>query len=173
MGSLAASTKRLILRVPANEDEQNYRALLLEPQVNRWLRPAPLPALSDPDPGLWLARDIDHWRRYGFGAWVLCDRDSGQFVGRCGCSHTTLGHEEAVELAWALLPSHWGAGLASEAASAALSHARELGLEEVVSFTIPANVASRRVMEKTGLQFDCEIERAGIVHLLYRLKLTQ
>lgn len=173
MGSLASRTKRLILHVPADEDEENYRALLLEPRVNRWLRPAPLAALRDPDPGLWLARDITHWRHYGFGAWVLRDRNSGQFIGRCGISHTTLSQQEVVELAWALLPSRWGEGLASEAACAALSRSRELGIGEVVSFTIPANVASRRVMEKTGLQFDREIERAGLIHLLYRLKLTQ
>lgn len=162
-----------MLRIPKNEDEQNYRALLLDPQVNRWLRPAPLPALCDPDPGLWLARDIAHWRHHGFGVWALYDRHSQQFIGRCGIAQTTLGEQGVVELAWALVPSHWGAGLASEAARAALSRAKELGIDEVVSFTIPTNLASRRVMEKTGLQFDGEIKRAGIAHVLYRLKLTQ
>ena len=34
--------------------------------------------------------------------------------------------------------------------------------------TLPANIASRRVMEKIGLQFDCQIQRAGIPHVLYR-----
>lgn len=173
MDSPVGHTERLLLRVPANEDEQNYRSLLLDPQVNRWLRPAPLPVLCDPDPGLWLARDIAHWRHYGFGVWALYDRDSQQFVGRCGIAHTTLHEQQVVELAWALIPPRWGAGLASEAARAALSRARKLGIDEVVSFTIPTNLASRRVMEKIGLRYESEIERAAIVHLMYRLKLTQ
>lgn len=173
MASSAGHTQRLVLRVPSNGDEQNYRLLLLDPQVNRWLRPAPLPALCDPDPRLWLARDIAHWRHFGFGVWALYDRNSQRFIGRCGIAQTTLQGQEVVELAWALVPSRWGAGLASEAAQAALSRARELGIDEVVSFTIPTNLASRRVMEKTGLQLDGKIKRAGIIHLLYRLKLAQ
>ncbi|HEY1458022.1 MAG TPA: GNAT family N-acetyltransferase, partial [Solirubrobacteraceae bacterium] len=164
--------RRLILRAPADSDEQNYRALLLAPEVSRWLRPAPLPALADPDPALWLARDIAHWHRHGFGTWTLSDRQSAAFIGRAGLAYTTLEKKTVIEVAWALMPSRWGSGLASEAAGEALRWAAELGLSEVVSFTTPTNIASRRVMEKAGLQFCGEIQRAGIAHVLFRLTRT-
>ena len=50
---------------------------------------------------------------------------------------------------------HWGRGLATEGARAILGYGFEvLGLKEVVSFTVPANVRSRRVMEKLGMGHD-------------------
>jgi RimJ/RimL family protein N-acetyltransferase len=52
----------------------------------------------------------------------------------------------------------------------------ELGLEEVVSFTVPGNVPSRRVMEKIGMtrdpagDFDHPSAGAGSErHVLYRI----
>ena len=161
-------TERLSLSAPVDEDHPHYRELLLAPQVSRWLRPAPLPAFSDPDPALWLARDIAHWRKHGFGPWVVRERHSKRFIGRAGLGYSTVHRDTVVEVAWAILPSLWGNGLASESASRALALAQELGLGEVVSFTLPANAASRRVMEKIGLEFDCQIQRAGIPHVLYR-----
>ena len=47
---------------------------------------------------------------------------------------------------------HWGKGYATEAALAAVDFAfGRLGLDELVSFTVPGNSASRRVMEKLGM----------------------
>ena len=79
---------------------------------------------------------------------------------------------------WCLAPAHWGAGFASEAASACLRHAFEtLGLPEVVSFTAASNLRSRAVMERIGMQRDrCgDFEHPRVPdgplrrHLLYRL----
>lgn len=125
----------------------------------------------DPDPALWLARDMAHWRDHGFGPWVLFDACSGEFVGRAGLGYMTLEDRQVVELAWALMPARWGEGLASEAALRALEFARELSLAEVVCFTIPSNRASLRVIEKTGLRFVGEITRMGLPHVLFKLKL--
>jgi RimJ/RimL family protein N-acetyltransferase len=56
---------------------------------------------------------------------------------------------------------------------------RKLGLTEIVSFTVPANVRSRRVMEKLGMtheaaeNFEHPVLAAGHPlrrHVLYRLK---
>ena len=45
----------------------------------------------------------------------------------------------------------------------------DLDLEEVVAFTLPDNIASRRVMEKAGFAYDRDIQRAGLPHVLYRI----
>ena len=51
-----------------------------------------------------------------------------------------------VEIGWRLAAEHWGAGLATEGARAVLQHAfTALLLDEIVSFTVPDNLASRRV----------------------------
>ena len=61
----------------------------------------------------------------------------------------------AVEIGWRLTPDVWNQGLATEGALAVLQLAfEELLLPEVVAFTVPANLPSRRVMEKLGMSHD-------------------
>ena len=161
------ASKRLIARAPTGEDEAHYRELLLCEQVGRWLRPPPLKPLIDPDPGLWLARDIAHWREHGFGPWVLIDAQLKDFVGRAGPSYTTLNNATVIELAWAITPPRWGEGLATEAGCLALEVTRELNLGDVFAYTLTTNTASRRVMEKVGLRELGQITRAGLAHVLF------
>jgi RimJ/RimL family protein N-acetyltransferase len=55
----------------------------------------------------------------------------------------------------ALSADHWGRGLATEGARALVPYAFEvIGLRALVSFTVPGNVRSRRVMEKLGMTHD-------------------
>lgn len=118
-----------------------------------------------------LARDRSHWQKYGFGPWFLVDRESGDFVGRAGLNWTVIEGVDEVELPWAVRERFQGQGLASEAATAAIEMARTVGIERVVSFTLLDNRASRRVMEKVGLQFSGNVSRAGLPHALYVLDL--
>lgn len=84
-----------------------------------------------------------------------------------------------VEIGWRLSSKHWGQGYATEAAKAVLHYAfTELDLNEIISFTVPANAKSRRVMEKIGLHRNAQndFEHPNLPensplkpHLLYRL----
>ena len=61
----------------------------------------------------------------------------------------------AVEVGWRLARDAWGHGYATEARSAALDFGFEtVGLDEIVSFTVPANVALAAVMERIGMTHD-------------------
>jgi len=61
----------------------------------------------------------------------------------------------AVEIGWRLAAGYWGQGLATEGARAVVRHAFETaGLTSLVSFTVPQNLRSRRVMEKLGMVHD-------------------
>ena len=76
------------------------------------------------------------------------------FVGVIGLS--TVSYEAhftpAVEVAWRLARAQWGRGYATEAARAALDYGFDtLGLVEIVAITVPANLRSRRVMERLGM----------------------
>lgn len=112
---------------------------------------------------------LDHWERHGFGIWVLRDPDGGRFAGRAGLRRLQVSGNDEVEVLYALMPEFWGKGLATEIAQALVRIAFErLGLAEVVSFTLPTNRASQRVMEKAGLRFERDIVHAGLPHVLYR-----
>jgi RimJ/RimL family protein N-acetyltransferase len=57
------------------------------------------------------------------------------------------------EVSWRLQRDQWGHGYATEAARACLHFAfATLRLPEVVSFTVPDNLRSRRVMERLGMR---------------------
>jgi RimJ/RimL family protein N-acetyltransferase len=117
----------------------------------------------------YLERNLRHWSEHGFGIWILRDPITGQVIGRAGLRHLTIGGMEEVELAYALFPEFWGRGLATDAARACVTIGRDwLGLHSVVGLVRPANVASRRVLQKASLASEREVVHGGQPHLLFR-----
>jgi ribosomal-protein-alanine N-acetyltransferase len=58
------------------------------------------------------------------------------------------------EIGYRLLPKYWGRGLATEGARAMVDYSlRNLRVDKVVGVASPENLASRRVLEKAGLEF--------------------
>ena len=122
-----------------------------------------------------------HFCRHGFGLWAVCKRGESTPLGWTGLAvpNFAAAFTPCVEIAWRLQPQHWGQGLATEAARAALAFAfAQLQLLEVVSFTVPANLRSRRVMDKLGMLRNPheDFEHPALpahhplrTHLLYRL----
>lgn len=117
-----------------------------------------------------IARQAAHWTAHGFGYWLWRDRATGAVVARGGLAHVIVGGRAEVEVGWAVDADRWGEGLASELGAAAVEHARDfLSLDELVSFTLPSNLVSRRVMEKLGFaREDPHVSHMGLDHVLYR-----
>lgn len=160
-------TARMVLERLRPEHLAAERRLFLDPRVGAtlWTRPAP-PSEAEIVDGL-AAKD-DHWDRHGFGIWLLRDRDTGVAVGRGGLQYTYTAGLHDVEAAWVIFPERWGQGLATELAFACLEVGfGQLGLRQIVAFTRPDNVASRRVMEKSGFEYERDIVHAGLPHVLY------
>jgi ribosomal-protein-alanine N-acetyltransferase len=118
-----------------------------------------------------LARELEHWTAHGFGRWALFDRETGQFVGRGGLRVVEIEGKAEVELGYAIVAERWGQGLATELSEAAVRIGfDELGLDEIVAFTLPNNLGSRRVMEKAGFLYEREFEWKSRPHVLYRIR---
>lgn len=125
-----------------------------------------------------------HFDRNGFGPWAVEVVGGPPFIGYVGLFAVSFEAHFApgVEIGWRLAADQWGHGYATEAASAALEYGFGcLGLDEIVSFTVPANVRSRAVMERIGmvrdqagdfdhpsLSADSPLKR----HMLYRKRRT-
>lgn len=94
-------------------------------------------------------------------------------MGGAALRRVVIEGREEVELGYRVAAAWWGHGIATETASALVGVARDrLGLEEIVAFTLPSNLASRRVMEKVGFTYERDIEWAALRHVLYRLRLA-
>jgi RimJ/RimL family protein N-acetyltransferase len=141
--------------------------LLQDPRVSEWLWPHGDP--TDKDMIDLTRQKGQHWERYGFGLWLLRDRQSQAVVGWGGLQWTYVAGLDEVEVAWVIAPERWREGLATEMAEAAIAAAfGPLALREIIAFTLPHNLASRRVMEKTGFVYEREIIHALLPHVLYR-----
>jgi RimJ/RimL family protein N-acetyltransferase len=98
-----------------------------------------------------------HFEEQGFGLWAVEIRGVTSFAGFIGLAipRFEAHFTPCVEIAWRLAAEHWGRGYATEGARAALTFGFDcLGLAEIVSFTVPANVRSRRVMERIAMVRD-------------------
>lgn len=147
------STERLSLRPWRESDRQPFQKINADPRVMEFF-PEPLTAEASDKLFDRIQARIDH---HGFGPFAVELIETGAFLGFIGVfipefdAHFT----PAVEIGWRFASEHWGKGLATEGARAALEFAfNTIGLEEVVSFTVPANLRSRRVMEKLGMTHD-------------------
>ena len=122
----------------------------------------------------YLTENLAHWDEHGFGLWIFRERATTAFVGRGGLRHVVLEGQSEVEVTYALAREAWGKGFATEIAIAAVDVAfRQLGLQDLVAFAIPENLASRRVMEKVGFRYEGGIVHQGERHVLYRLRTTR
>ena len=158
-------TDRMVLRRPIPDDLDELATMLGDPRVGRWLGGVADRART----AEMLARWIAHWDAHRFGLWCARDRETGAFVGRGGLLATIVGGAGAIEAGWTIAPNRWGEGLATELGTASIQVAeRELRVSELVSFTLPDNVASRRVMEKLGFSYARDVTHAGLPHVLYR-----
>jgi RimJ/RimL family protein N-acetyltransferase len=89
--------------------------------------------------------------RAGYGLWAVELPGEADFIGYVGLAlqNFEAHFTPAVEVGWRLARDYWGRGFASEAARAAVADGfNRIDFEEIVSFNVPANVRSTRVMER-------------------------
>jgi RimJ/RimL family protein N-acetyltransferase len=136
-------TERLLLRRWREKDLAPFAAMNGDPRVIEFLSRA----LTRDESDAFVAWIAESWAARGFGQWALERLDSGAFIGFTGLSAPSFEAHftPAVEVGWRLAADAWGHGFATEAARAALAYGFEtVGLAKIVSFTVPANVRSRR-----------------------------
>ena len=60
----------------------------------------------------YLEKNLKHWADYGFGLWILRERDGVEFIGRGLLRHLTVDGVDEVETGYAFYEPFWGRGLA-------------------------------------------------------------
>ena len=171
-------TERLLLRRWRAADREPFAALNADPRVMEHF-----PALLSREQSDERVERIEaHFQQHGYCQWAVEIPGVTPFAGFIGLSvpQFEAHFTPCVEIGWRLAADCWGRGYAAEGARAALLFGFEkLALAEIVSFTVPANVRSRRVMEKLGMthdpadDFDHPLLPAGHPlrrHVLYRLR---
>ena len=145
-------TERLHLRRWRGEDLAAFAAVNADPEVCEFLPSTLDRAASD----AMVERIEAHHDLHGFGLWCVDVPGEGciGFVG-LAVPNFEAPFLPAAEVGWRLARHTWGRGYATEGAVAVLDATfGVIGLDEVISFTVPANERSRAVMERLGLTHD-------------------
>jgi RimJ/RimL family protein N-acetyltransferase len=151
VAELIAQTERLLLRNWREEDRAVYLASCNTEAVTAHLNgPA---TVEDIDAAL--ARVASSQSEHGFSFWAIERKADGALLGYCGlriCDDLVRPVQGDVEIGWRLREDAWGQGYACEAAKATLDWAwANLDADRIVSFTVPANEPSWRLMERLGM----------------------
>ena len=119
-----------------------------------------------------LASYLAHWEQYGFGRWATIYKANQWLIGHCGLEYLASLNE--VEVNYLLAREYWGQGLATESAIALLRYGFEsLQVERLVALAKPENLASRRVMEKIGMQYEKTIQLYGVEWVFYTINSSE
>ncbi len=151
-------TNRLILRKFKESDLESFAKINSNKKVCKFLPSI----ISKEESKEMIKRIIDHFDKYGFGFFAVQLKANNKFIGFIGIARVDYFEppfksleSPPIEIAWRLDEQYWNQGLATEGAKAVLDFAfKKLKLKEIVSFTTTNNLASKKVMEKIGMQRD-------------------
>jgi ribosomal-protein-alanine N-acetyltransferase len=150
-------TERLVLRRWTDQDSDGFARLNADPEVMEHF-PGVLTREESDD---MLARMERHFEEFGYGLWAVDTRWNPRLIGFCGLAVPTFRTHftPAVEIGWRFARAEWGNGYATEAARAALGFGfDEAGLDEILSWTVPANDKSQGVMIRLGMSRAPELD---------------
>jgi RimJ/RimL family protein N-acetyltransferase len=171
-------TGRLILRTWQDSDRAPFARMNADPRVMEFF-PAQMSAEESNNS---VDRASELFRERGFTIYAVELKQAGEFIGFVGLAvpRFEAHFTPCVEIGWRIAAEHWGCGYATEGARQVLRHAfHTLSLPAVVAMTVPANLRSRRVMEKLGMAHDPadDFDHPRMAdghplkrHVLYRLK---
>ena len=98
-----------------------------------------------------LIQTYPNYQRDGYGRWMVIDLSSNTPLGWCGLKKNSWG----IDLCFRFFREHWGKGIATKAARAALALGEIFEVDPIIGRTLSSNTASSRVLEKVGMvQYD-------------------
>lgn len=118
-----------------------------QPTSLEWWRDEALPTIQQ------------YYQRYDhkLGNWIITNKADGEFLGwfHLRPDKEDLNNTKILELGYRLKQSAWGKGIASDVSKTLIAKAfLELEAEEVFARSLKDNIASIKVMMKSGLTFD-------------------
>ncbi|MDJ0843293.1 GNAT family N-acetyltransferase [Crocosphaera sp.] len=168
-------TARLKLREWKEADKEPFFELNSDPRVMEFMPKL----LSKEESDRLVERIQARFKEDGYSFWAVELIENETLIGLMGLSIPKFDSffTPCVEIGWRLAYDYWGKGYATEGAKASLNYGfHELGLSEIVSFTVPQNIRSRRVMERIGMHYVGEFNHPLLPkthplekHVLYKI----
>ncbi len=151
MHEILLETERLTLRRFKEADIDNLFELDNDPDVMRFINGG-IPTPRNTIQNVLLPGFVSYDLQYpGYGFWAVDIKTTGNFLGWFSFRPTGSNPTE-VTLGFRLRKIAWGKGYATEGARALIRKGfTEMGVQRIIATTYQDNIASQRVLEKTGL----------------------
>jgi [ribosomal protein S5]-alanine N-acetyltransferase len=162
--STRLETSRLIIRMLERRDAEPYLAMVTDPEVIRYLPPAPPATMATARAAIESRHAME--AELGYAMWAVEDKTTGAFVGQCGLRAVDEDYGPEIDLAYHYLRTSWNKGYGTEAVIAVLGHGLgSIGLDRIVAVAMAGNVGSWRVMEKSGMRYEGLATYSGMADL--------
>jgi RimJ/RimL family protein N-acetyltransferase len=145
------------------EDAEGMYELNNDPDVIRYTGDPPF---SSVEAARDFIRQYAGYNKFGTGRLSVFLKGTDQYLGWCGLKYDPASSE--TDVGFRLIKKFWNNGYATEAALKSIEHGfNDLGLTKIIGRAMQENVASIRVLEKTGMTFEKEFEAHGGICVQY------
>lgn len=164
-------TERLYLREMEQSDFADLAEMLQNPNVMY----AYEHDFTDEDVQIWLDRQKERYKKYGFGLWAVILKPTAVMIGQAGLTIQPYRDKRVLEIGYLLKEKYWHRGYAKEAATGCKKYAFEtLGEDKVYSIIKAYNFPSIKVAESIGMtkedEFITRYYNGDMLHYLYSVK---
>ncbi|MCA0152887.1 GNAT family N-acetyltransferase [Winogradskyella vincentii] len=150
MTNLGFNTQRLIVRPITIEDAPFVLELMNTPKWIKFIGDRNVHSVEEAE-GYIKEKALPQLKTHGHTNNVVIRKKDGTKMGTCGIYHRE-GTDE-VDIGFAFLPPYEGKGYAYEASSELMKFAKnQLKLNTIQAYTLEENTASRKLLERLGLE---------------------
>ncbi|WP_320007854.1 GNAT family N-acetyltransferase [Maridesulfovibrio sp.] len=164
-------TQRLLLRPLKQSDAAYLSGMMQDPDVYRFILKQEPWSKSKIDSLLQSQEKLFAQHRYClFGVEPKGTRELAGYCGVQPLENFSGSLQGEVGISWVFQKKYWGAGLATESASAFIDYVYfKTDLQSMKALIHPANRGSVRVASKLGFEFEDLVFRNGRLRILYSL----
>lgn len=162
---LKIETHRTVLRLINEDDLDQVAELNLDPEVREFFPDGTQTKAQTREK---IKEFMLFYEKYGLPCFVIFDKSSNEFIGRCGFGSIKTGE---IEVGYLITRKFWGMGYASEALEALLDWSKtHINTDCIIAFAPLEHKASHRVMEKCGMEYYKDGLEHGVKCKFYRIK---
>jgi RimJ/RimL family protein N-acetyltransferase len=164
MSSSLIETPRLFLRELSNDDIDFIAEMLSHREVMQYF-----PSICTREEAVaWIERQMDRYRHYGHGYWLVSERATGRPIGQAGLLKLMVDGREEEALGYMIHRPYWQMGYATESARAIIDYGFDVvGCERVVALIRPENTPSLGVAHKLAMQHHGYTVLEGFEHAVF------
>jgi [ribosomal protein S5]-alanine N-acetyltransferase len=156
--AIIAETQNLILREIEHSDLDAFYEMERHAEVHHYLFSEAATNKEDIEKAIVYIRS--QYDQNGIGRWAVIEKLSEKFIGWSGIKFVTDAVDDRrnfYDIGYRLHPYFWNKGYATESALFGMHYAENvMNLDGIYGIADKNNLASRRVLEKIGLEFQNE-----------------